>query len=455
MAQKIKDSSELNPNSSKFRLPMSKRSSAKPKTPSNDPFRFQGNGVDCKGKFIGERDVSGARGDEMCAEAIKLAKIAVKSSGSHKQRIILNISTEGLKIKEEKSGAILFNFPVSKISFIARDTTDARAFGFVFGTQGGKYKFYGIKTAQTADTAVLMIRDMFQVVFEMKKNQVKEAKQKKEEQENAENSKREEKNFRVEDGVAVADLLDLETELENIQQVDNQLQHIQLMPQDVNWPTNGTAHSEPDPFSDAFFAPTTQAPPQQPSLQNGFWSQPSTIIHSSTNPFVQSMLENGTAPTQLYNSQNAFLPAPPQRNHLPPVIETNGHSATSSVNGQSSPEIQEIQWSSSSASSLKENAPMPTANGFGAFGADFTTNLTNGTAMENQPKVSTLEEAFNKLVDVDKLFASSGPIIESSKKNPFESLINPPQVPLNAIPTQQRVQHPTAVNEPFSDPFFN
>jgi hypothetical protein len=66
-----------------------------------------------------------------------------------------------------------------------------------------------------------------------------------------------------------------------------------------------------------------------------------------------------------------------------------------------------------------------------------------------------LEEAFTKLVDVDKLFSSnSTPFIES-KKNPFENIINPPQIPLNAIPTSQRAQLPTAVSDPFSDAFFH
>lgn len=113
----------------------------------------------------------------------------------------------------------------------------------------------------------------FQVVFEMKKKQIAEKKQ---EQDNIKNSKREqeEKNFRIEDGVAVADLLDLETELENIQQVDNQLQNIPLM-SEVNWPSNGSA--EQDPFNDTFFTP---APAQAASQQNGFWSQPPAFINA-------------------------------------------------------------------------------------------------------------------------------------------------------------------------------
>lgn len=100
---------------------------------------------------------------------------------------------------------------------------------------------------------------------------------------------------------------------------------------------------------------------------------------------------------------------------------------------------------------------------FDVFNTQFATkNGTNGTIQqsENGQKITTLEEAFNKLVDVDKLFGSANvPVFTESKKNPFENIINPPQIPLNAIPTSipPRTQHqlPAAVNDPFRDPFFN
>ena len=65
---------------------------------------------------------------------------------------------------------------MDKISFIARDPTDRRAFGYVLGLGGGKHKFFGIKTAKIAEHVVLALRDLFQVVYDMKKKEIEEAK---------------------------------------------------------------------------------------------------------------------------------------------------------------------------------------------------------------------------------------------------------------------------------------
>ncbi|XP_047228630.1 disabled homolog 2 isoform X1 [Girardinichthys multiradiatus] len=135
--------------------------------------RFQGDGVRYKAKLIGIDDVSEARGDKMCQDSMMKLKgmaVAARSQGKHKQRIWVNISMSGLKIIDEKSGVIEHEHVVNKISFIARDVTDNRAFGYVCGAEG-QHQFFAIKTAQQAEPLVIDLKDLFQVIFNMRKKE--------------------------------------------------------------------------------------------------------------------------------------------------------------------------------------------------------------------------------------------------------------------------------------------
>ena len=55
--------------------------------------------------------------------------------------------------------------------------TDNRAFGYVYGSPENGHRFFGIKTEKAAGQVVVAMRDLFQVVFEMKKKEIDEAKQ--------------------------------------------------------------------------------------------------------------------------------------------------------------------------------------------------------------------------------------------------------------------------------------
>ena len=72
-----------------------------------------GEGQVFKGKLIGVLAVQEARGDRMCQDALQELKMAIKASGEHKQRVIIHIAVDGLKIRDEKTG-VRTNFFSSK-----------------------------------------------------------------------------------------------------------------------------------------------------------------------------------------------------------------------------------------------------------------------------------------------------------------------------------------------------
>ncbi|GMT13773.1 hypothetical protein PFISCL1PPCAC_5070 [Pristionchus fissidentatus] len=538
------------PGSPKSRLAMLKRSTAKKAAAAaaaTDPFRFQGNGVSYKGKLIGVRDVEAARGDTMCADAMRDAKAAVKAAGAHKQRVQLSINIDGIKISDEKATMVLHTFPVARISFIARDTTDARAFGFVFGEPDGKYKFYGIKTAQTADHAVLAIRDMFQIVYEMKRKQVEQIKLEKEDKDKKE---MEDNGIRSENGVLVADLLDLETELQHYELGVNQLAHIPVVAGD-EWPGESPLQQQPaaaaadafggsssgaalidafgqqpfagtpraaaapaDPFGASFLsagssfgttpngagtapfggaagmygagAPAAHTPAMwgmspivgaTPASHNGHHNHSATLHHgyststpnfSETNPFATSaspMFYAGAPQNTPVMQHNHFMAG-----KTPVVAAAADPFDTSAFTSPS------VNWNLENTAPSSVGSSIPHAHSFQATFSDMRTpsapvpiasSMSASSHQWDQParKVSSLEEAFTKLVDMNSLVSQP-----TTKKNPFEHLINPPKVPLNALSSQPApapcgvsaaspagptLIFPGKTNDPFADDFFN
>ncbi|XP_078531120.1 disabled homolog 2 isoform X2 [Lissotriton helveticus] len=135
--------------------------------------RFKGDGIRYKAKLIGVDEVPDARGDKMSQDSMMKLKGmagAARSQGQHKQRIWVNISLSGIKLIDEKTGVIEHEHPVNKISFIARDVTDNRAFGYVCGAEG-QHQFFALKTAQQAEPLVVDLKDLFQVIYNIKKKE--------------------------------------------------------------------------------------------------------------------------------------------------------------------------------------------------------------------------------------------------------------------------------------------
>lgn len=198
--------------------------------------------------------------------------MAIRAAGEHKQRITIHVTIDGLRLRDEKTSDSLYHHPVHKISFIAQDMSDSRAFGYIFGSPDSGHRFFGIKTDKAASQVVLAMRDLFQVVFELKKKEIELARQhiqsktihehqpvtlsvksttleassppyNKTSHEPSTSKISSHKEMSPE---SVADLVDLEQELSSIQRGITQMERIT-----PNEPPTKTT-SEEDPFGDSF-----------------------------------------------------------------------------------------------------------------------------------------------------------------------------------------------------------
>ncbi|XP_042353484.1 complement component C8 beta chain-like [Plectropomus leopardus] len=146
--------------------------------------RFRGDGVRYKAKLIGIDEVTAARGDKLCQDSMmKLKGMAssARSKGEHKQRVFLTVSFGGIKIYCERSGVLMHHHSVHEISYIAKDTRDHRAFGYVCGKEG-HHKFVAIKTAQSAEPLIIDLRDLFTLIYDIKQREEMEKKAQKDKQ---------------------------------------------------------------------------------------------------------------------------------------------------------------------------------------------------------------------------------------------------------------------------------
>ncbi|RNA20078.1 disabled -like protein [Brachionus plicatilis] len=150
---------------------------AKKLSVSNDPERFK-HGVLVRGKFIGVEDVKKENGDDVCQTAMIKLKAVVLAKKEHKQRICVKINLEGLEILDEKTNQLIFKHSVNSISYIARDTTDPRAIGYIYKNSPNNFQYFAIKTERQAQELFNNLKDLFEVVLmmriaEKKKNEEK------------------------------------------------------------------------------------------------------------------------------------------------------------------------------------------------------------------------------------------------------------------------------------------
>ncbi|XP_029285452.1 disabled homolog 1-like [Cottoperca gobio] len=134
--------------------------------PSDFSSRFQGDGVRYKAKLIGMDPVPDAQGHKMCWDSMMKLKgfdAVARKQGKHKQRVWLKLSSCGLRIVDERTGAVLHDHDRSRISSLTKDESDPRALAYVYQHQDTYCLFY-IKMANLADPVLVDIEEVCKMV---------------------------------------------------------------------------------------------------------------------------------------------------------------------------------------------------------------------------------------------------------------------------------------------------
>ncbi|XP_078367503.1 uncharacterized protein LOC144651439 isoform X2 [Oculina patagonica] len=130
--------------------------------------RFRGDGVKFKCKLVGAIDVGSAEGDGMCVDAIKTLKLLAKlnkDNGEHKQRIVMYVTLNGIRIVDEKTQEVDHDHPLNKISYVTPDPEDKNIFAWVFSQPRHGYKLFAVKSEKPARVLTETMFELFQVRF--------------------------------------------------------------------------------------------------------------------------------------------------------------------------------------------------------------------------------------------------------------------------------------------------
>ncbi|XP_069602018.1 disabled homolog 2 isoform X2 [Ranitomeya imitator] len=373
--------------------------------------RFKGDGVRYKAKLIGIDDVPEARGDKMSQDSMMKLKgmaAAGRAQGQHKQRIWVNISLSGIKIIDEKTGVIEHEHPVNKISFIARDVTDNRAFGYVCGAEG-QHQFFAIKTSQQAEPLVVDLKDLFQVIYNTKKKEDEDKK------------KNEEGNEPVENGGDA--LLSINDDVDKIKLGVDQMNLFGDMstPPDLNSPTP----TSDDIFGSDIFSsnsggnPEAASPVALPAPPSVVQPNPLDLFNKTGLSTIPAMGSPGSLPmtspqTQQWNPQPLIYGQAPATIANPTLAAQNGYNQANVFSAPSGM----ASWSQTSQFIVPPPVPNP--------------------PMWNQP-VPTWNQQTTNPFQIN-MFPASPPTLLNSTPGLIQSgpgLHIPPQLPPRPAPTKE------------------